>query len=163
VDVDRTAARLRCAVTELVAARLPGFWFYRVGQADAPALVAPLEFYVSDGPRFTTYAVAADGRGGATLALTVARPGTGESPGWCAGCAATTGSGGEQIGYRADNGSIAVEVHWGQTVVDATVFTQDLSHWNAPALSQPRDQLPLRLNQLIEIATDFRLNAFVDQ
>jgi hypothetical protein len=170
--IDRRAALLRCVVTELVTSRLPGFRFHQVGDADTPPArtLAPFEFYVDvEHQRFESTAVAVDDQGAVAVGFTVTRasdvqhdsdgqaidPACPSPP-----CQHTTAPGGRNITYQASDLSLHVTVDFGQTIVQAWMFAQDLRHWHTQPTAPPRAGLPLTIEQLIEIASDPRLDVF---
>ncbi len=163
-EIDRTAAQLRCAVSELVAAELPGFHFTELHsalQGNRPRPTAPLEFYVEvPGPRFVTDAVAIDERGAVTIGFDVARHGriVACEP---SSCTQRSGPHGEQVLLSEGTGGRSVEVHRGQTVIYVSELLVDgRLPLSAQEDGRPRDELPLTVDQLIEIATDPRLDVF---
>lgn len=170
--IDRRAALLRCVVTELVTARLPGFRFHQVGEADTPPArtLAPFEFFVDvEHQRFESTAVAVDDRGAVTVGFTVTRTSDGPRDSVrhaidpacpVPPCQHATAPGGWPITYRASEWSLHVTVDFGQTTVRAWMFAQDLRHWRSLPTTPPRAGLPLTVDQLIEIATDPRLDIF---
>jgi hypothetical protein len=166
-EIDRTAAQLRCAVSEMVAAKLPGFRFTELHsalQGDRPRLTEPLEFYVEvPGPRFVTDAVAVDESGAVTIGFDVA----GHSRlGGCepTSCTVRRGPQGEQVLVLEGTGGRHVEVRRGRTVIDVWELLVDgRLPLSAQEDGQPRDELPLTVDQLIEIAVDPRLDVFTHQ
>ena len=166
-EIDSMAAQLRCAVSDLVAAKLPGFRFtglHSALQGGRPRLTEPLEFYVEvPGPRFVTDAVAIDERGAVTIGFDVARHSrmvTCEPP----SCTRRDGPDGEQVLVSEGEGGRTVEVHTGQTVVYVFELLVDgRLPLSAQEHGQPRDDLPLTVDQLIEIAVDPRLDIFAHQ
>jgi hypothetical protein len=170
--IDRRAALLRCVVTELVTSRLPGFRFHQVGDADKPPAqtLAPFEFYVDvEHHSFASTAVVVDDQGAVTMGFTIGRTSDfTSSPArdlTCVSsdCQRTTDPHGWNITYHASDSGLNVTVDFGQTVVQAWMFAQDLRHWHSQPTAPPRAELPLTIDQLIEIATDPRLDVFAQR
>ncbi|MBX6750180.1 MAG: hypothetical protein IRY85_11020, partial [Micromonosporaceae bacterium] len=169
--IDWRAARLRCAVTELVTSRLPDFRFHQVGDADTPPAqtLAPLEFYASPGGlRFTSTAVVVDDRGAVRMGFIVIRSvDIGREPDFsgflgalCPSEHCLRGERGGRIAHWADDTSLIIAVDFGQTAVRDWMLAEDLRHWHSQPTAPPRAELPLSIEQFIEIATDPRLDVF---
>jgi hypothetical protein len=164
---------LRCAVTELVTTRLPNFRYHQIGDADTPPAqtLAPLEFYASpNGLSFAATAVVVDDEGAAVIGFTIfdksdihRHPNVRDAlAAACASGHCRTGRHGERIAYRAGDTMMYVFVDFGQTVVDAWMFADDLRHWHSQPIAPPRPELPLAADQLVAIATDPRLDVFAE-
>jgi len=165
--IDRRAALLRCAITDLITSRLTGFQFHQVSDADAtPArTLAPFEVYVDvEHQVFESAAVAVDGQGAVTVGFTVtpASDRSGHSDPSCPTlpCHYTTAPGGWNITVYASETSLGVTVYFEHSTVQAWMFAQDLRHWHSQPSAPPRTELPLTVDQLIDIATDPRLDIF---
>lgn len=78
----------------------------------------------------------------------------------CASESCRRGERGEPIAYWANDTSMTVSVDFGQTAVNAWMLTQDYRHWRSQPTAPPRAELPLSIDQLIEVATDSRLDVF---
>lgn len=160
--VDRTAARLTCSASELVAARLPRFRFAALHdalQGGRPRPTEPLEFYVEPSGRFLADAVAIDERGAITLGFEIA--GSSRLP-TCDpdSCTRHTGPRDEQILVLGGEAGHHIEVHTGHTVVVFWELRLDGRVRLSSPDGHPRDELPLSVDELIEVALDPRLDVF---